>query len=190
MKTMPKEAQMLNGVNVTQMNETIAAVKETPAIAKFKFSAKNKWLDGAYNRSTIGDFYGAMETFRREQPFILENDEAPVLLGEDRAPNPVENLLHALAGCITTSMVYHAAARGLAIDELETSFEGDIDLHGFLGLRDDVRPGFQQIRVNVRIKGDLTDEQIRDIAKLAERFSPVFDTLTKGTNITMNAARK
>lgn len=187
---MPKVAQTVNGVDVTKMNETIAAVKETPAIARFKFSAKNKWLDGAHNRSTIAEYSGALETFHRERPFVLENDEAPVLLGEDRAPNPVENLLHALAGCITTTMVYHSAARGLVIDELETSFEGDIDLHGFLGLRDDVRPGYQQIRVNVRIKGDLTDEQIQDIAKLAEQFSPVFDTLTKGTNIMVKATRK
>lgn len=190
MKAMPKTAPSLNGVDVTKLNETIAAIKETPAMARFRFINNNQWLTGGHNRSTINEYYGALADQRREQPFVMDNDEPPILLGRDLAANPVEYVLHALAGCITTAMVFHAAARGIEIKELETSFEGDINVLGFLGLRDDVRPGYQSIRVTVRIKGDMTDEQLKEIGTFGPRFSPVFDTLSKGTQISLTAVRK
>jgi uncharacterized OsmC-like protein len=119
----------------------------------------------------------------------LEADEPAVLLGEDSAANPVEYLLHSLAACLTTSMVYHAAARGIHIEEVESSFEGDIDLHGFLDLDRDVRKGYQGIRVSFRIKADVPDEQLQEIVELGTGHSPVFDSLTKGVPVTVTAAR-
>jgi len=113
----------------------------------------------------------------------------PVLVGTDAAANPVEHLLHALAACMTTSMVYHAAARGIHIDEVESSLDGDIDLLGFLDLDENVRNGFKSIRVNFKIKADLSDEQLQQIGQLAPDRSPVFDTLTNGVPVSVNAER-
>ncbi len=96
-----------------------------------------RWVDGGENRSTIQGFYGAgQEDSSRTKAFEFVNGEPPVLLGNNEGANPVEFLLHALAGCVTTTFVLHAAARGIRIDSISTKMEGDIDLHGLLGLDD------------------------------------------------------
>ena len=169
---------VLNGVDVTQLFEAIELIRGNAEIAKFKFRNRNKWITGGLNRSTIGGYYGALEEHTREKPFVVDNDEPPVLLGEDRGPNPVEQVLHGLAGCITTTLVYHAAAKGIRIDEMETSFEGDLDLRGFLGLPGRTRNGYEEIRVKVRVKADAPREQVEELVRLAERRSPVFDIVS------------
>ena len=180
---------VVNGVVVDDLFTTIDAIKATPAIAKFNFRIRNQWESGSRNHSTVDDFYGATQELSRSKPFVLEADEPAVLLGKDIAANPVEYLLHALASCLTTSMVYHAAARGIHIQEVESSLEGDIDLHGFLELDKSVRRGFQGIRVNFKIKADVPDEQLSEIAKLGSAHSPVFDSLTNGVPVSVTATR-
>lgn len=177
---------LMNGVNLDQLFGTINAIRETPELANFKFRNSNRWINGGHNRSTVKDFYGAgKEDTSRTESFVLENDEAEVLLGEDHGPNPVENVLHALAGCLTTSLVYHAAAQGIRIDEVESTYEGDIDLHGFLGLSDDVRSGYQNIRVTFKIKGDASPEKLEELLMLAQKRSPVFDTVSNPVSVTV-----
>jgi uncharacterized OsmC-like protein len=171
--------KMVNGVDVERLFGTIEAVKENPEIAKFVFRSSNKWMGGGHNRSTIKGFYGAcQEDATRTEPFVLDADEPPVLLGEDKGPNPVEFVLHALAACMTTSLVYHAAARGIEIRSLETRFEGDLDLRGFLGLDESVRNGYQGIRVTFKIEGDASQEQLEELVEVSKGRSPVFDVVT------------
>ena len=189
MATARKFSTVVNGVMVDDLIDTIEAVKATPAIAKFKFSVDNQWQGGSQNCSTAHEFYGAAQTQSRPTPFVLRADEPAILLGKDTAANPVEHLLHALASCLTTSMVYHAAARGIHIQEIESSLEGDIDLHGFLDLDPKVRKGYQGIRVNFKIKADATDEQLQQIAKLGPGYSPVFDSITNGVPVAVTADR-
>jgi uncharacterized OsmC-like protein len=181
--------KIINGVNVDDLFTTVDAIKATPAIAKFKFRIQNQWQGASRNRSTVGEFYGAGQPQSRPTPFVLEADEPGILLGKDSAANPVEHLLHALASCLTTSMVYHAAARGIQIDEVESSFQGDIDLQGFLDLDENVRKGYQGIRVDFKVKADVPDAQLREIVALGTGHSPVFDSLTKGVPISVNAER-
>jgi uncharacterized OsmC-like protein len=117
----------------------------------------------------------------------MEADEPPILAGEDQAANPVEHLLHALASCLTTSMIAHAAVRGIAIEELESELEGDIDLNGFLGLDPNVPKGYTEIRASFRVKADPKDvEQIRSLAE----FSPVFNTITQGARVQVSVDLK
>jgi uncharacterized OsmC-like protein len=169
----------VNGVNVDELFKTIDAVKKAPVIATFKFRARNNWIEGGHNRTIIGNFYGTQAEHERNQPFVLEADEPPVLLGEDRAPNPVEYLLTALAACVTSSIVYHAAAKGIKINAMESRLEGDIDLQGFLGLRDDVPRGYKEIRMFFKIDADTPPEKLEEILRLGPTYSPVFDTVTR-----------
>jgi uncharacterized OsmC-like protein len=169
----------LNGVNVTALMETIRAVQSDPTLADFKFAASNRWLGGGLNRSTIDRFHGTNQEHKRQQPFVFMNDEPPVLLGEDRGANPVEFILHALAGCMTTTMAYHAASRGIEIDSIESSLEGDIDLNGLLQTDPSVPSGYQQIRVKMKVRGAGDAEQLRKLCQL----SPVFDTLTRPVDV-------
>ncbi|HLX83983.1 MAG TPA: OsmC family protein [Terriglobales bacterium] len=189
MATAQEVSKTINGVNVIDLFRTIDAIKATPAIAKFNFRIRNRWQGASQNRSTVNEFYGAGQELSRSKSFILDADEPAILLGNDQAANPVEHLLHALASCITTSMVYHAAARGITIDEVESSFEGDIDLHGFLDLDKEVRNGYQGIRVNFKIKADVPDEQLQEIVALGTGHSPVFDSLTNGVPVSVIAER-
>lgn len=179
----------INGVNVDQLFATINAIKDNPDLAKFKFRANNQWIGGGHNRTKIKDFYGAgQEDTSRKQTFVFDNDEPAVLLGEDNGANPVEFVLHALAGCLTSSLVYHAAAQGIKIDSVESSFEGDIDLHGFLGLNENVRNGYENIRVTFKIKADAPEEKLKELCELAQKRSPVFDTLTNRVPVSVQLA--
>lgn len=177
------EPRMMNGVDREALSGTIAAVKGDPTIAEFKFRLRNAWIDGGENRSTVDSYYGARQEMMHAQAFELVNDEPPVLLSGDKGPNPVEYVLHALAGCLTTSLVYHAAAHGVAVRGVATRFEGDLDLQGFLGLRDDVRRGFKDIRVVFEIDADADETRKRDLIAMAQRYSPVFDIVTNGTRV-------
>jgi len=190
MATAKKFSTVINGVMVDDLFATIDAVKATPAIAKFKFGVRNRWATGSQNSTTVDGLHGALQNLSRPKPFVLEADEPPILLGKDSAANPVEHLLHALASCLTTSMVYHAAARGIQIEEVESTLEGDIDLHGFLELDKKVRNGYQGIRVNFKIKADVPEEQLQEIVQLGAARSPVFDSLVHGVPVSITGSRK
>ena len=181
--------KVVNGVNVTALFQTVEAVKVNPLIAKFRFNVKNEWLGGAHNRSIINGFHGALQDIERPQAFELHADEHPILLGRDQGPNAGEYLLQALAACVTSTLVYHAAARGIVIEEVESTVEGDIDLRGFLGTDKSVRNGFQNIRMSFAICADLSDQELQELAKLGPTFSPVLDSLTKGVPVTVQAQR-
>jgi uncharacterized OsmC-like protein len=179
----------VNGVAVEDLSNTVDAIKATPAIAKFKFRIRNQWVDGSRNTSIADAFYGAGQGQSRPKPFVLEADEPTVLLGNDTAANPVEHLLHALASCLTTSMVYHAAARGIQIEEVESALEGDLDLRGFLDLDKNVRNGYQGIRIRFKIKADVPDAKLQELGQIGPARSPVFDSLTRGVPVSVTAER-
>ena len=112
---------IVNGVNVDQVINVIDNIEADAAFAKMQFRLKNRWIDGGLNRSSIKDFYGGREEDKtRTEAFTLDADEPKILAGDDSVPNPVEYVLHALAGCLTTSMVYHAAVRGIEIDAISS----------------------------------------------------------------------
>ena len=180
---------IVNGVDLDRLSATIDHVSAEPALARFQFRAGNHWVDGGYSRTTIKDFYGAghADTTRTEA-FTVDTDEPPVLLGENRAPNTVEYVLHALAACLSGTIVYHAAARGIALDGLETTIHGDLDVQGFLGLDSNVRPGYEQIRVALKISGDFDDDQLAELANLT-RYSPVRDIVTNPVPVAIDVAR-
>jgi uncharacterized OsmC-like protein len=165
-----------NGVNVSALFETVDAVVQTPQIADFQFRASNHWLGGDHNRTVIKGFQGAgAEHVHKNGPFVMDNAEPPILLGEDAAANPVEYVLHALAGCLTTTMTYHAAARGIEVKSITSELEGDLDLHGFLGLDDDVRKGFSVVRVKMQVNSDTDVETLQSLIQ----YSPVYDIVSK-----------
>jgi uncharacterized OsmC-like protein len=180
---------VVNGVDVDRLHATVEHVSADPSLARFQFRASNQWIDGGHNRTTIKGFYGAgAEDVSRSEPFVLDTDEPPVLLGRNLGPNAGEYLLHALAACLTGTIVYHAAARGIALSGLESTVEGDIDLQGFLGLDESVRPGFQQIRVSFKARGDFDDDQLAELAELTS-FSSIRDTVSNPVPVAIEVTR-
>jgi uncharacterized OsmC-like protein len=181
-----KKQGIVNGVDVDQLFATIEAIKGVPDIAKFQFRVKNSWINGGHSHIAISDFYGAQQDHRHEAPFELEADEHQALLGEDKGPNPVEYLLTGLSGCLTGALIYHAAARGIKIKGLQSRVEGDLDLRGFLGLSPDVKVGYENIRVYFKIDADVSEEQKEELLEMAQKYSPVFNTVTQPTPVSVS----
>lgn len=178
-----------NGVDTEQLFATLDAIKTDPTLARFQFRARNRWIDGAHNQTRIRDLYAAnQEDTSRAEEFVIDAGEPAILLGSDTGPNPVEYLLHALAACLTTSIVYVAAARGVHLTAVESTLEGDMDVQGALGLSDEYRNGFEQIRVSFRVQGDATEEKLREVVTRAQRRSAVFDMVTNGVPVTVDVA--
>lgn len=187
---MVAEAQTsVNGVNVDQLESTVNAIKANPELARFRFRSATEWISGAHSRTRIQGFFGAGgEDTSRPRPFVLDGDEPPVLLGSNTGANAVEVILHALASCLTVGFIYNAATQGIDVESLDFSLEGDLDLHGFLGLSDEVRPGYQQIRLTYRVKTDASRAKIEELCAHTQRTSPVLDILTNPVPVTITLA--
>lgn len=176
----------LNGVNVEQLVATINAIKSNPGLARFTFRATSDWMHGGRSRTKIQGFYGAgQEDTSRTKPFVLEGDEPPVLLGTNSAPNAVEAVLHALASCLAVGFIYNAAAQGITVESLQFKLEGDLDLHGFLGLSDQTRAGFQNIRVSYRVRTDAPRQKVVDLCAYVQKTSPVLDIIRNPVPVTV-----
>jgi uncharacterized OsmC-like protein len=178
--------ETLNGLDLKQLHETVDAIKADPEIARFEFRNANEWIQGGENRSTIQAFYGAKawDTSRTE-PFVFTNGEPPQLLGANEGANPVEFLLHALAGCVTTTTVLHAAARGIRIESISTRLRGQIDVQGLLDLDPSVSPGYESIEIEMDIQADCSEEEIDELLAYAEGHSPVCNTVCRPVPVTL-----
>ena len=186
-RQIPDNDGFVNGIHMETLQGTVNAIEQEPDLGKCRFRARNQWLGGNHNCTTITGFYGARQEIPHKQSFELHADEPPILAGGDEGANPVEHLLNALAACVTTSMVAHAAVRGIHIEELESELEGDIDLRGFLGLSSEVPKGFTEIRIRFKVKADV--DNMERLQRLTS-YSPVFNTLTQGTKVDIQVEAK
>ena len=176
-----------NGVDVPRLFATLDAVKGQNEIAKFQFRASNTWVNGTHNRSQLSGFFGAMQEMEHKNVTVLDADHPAVLVGEDHGPTPIEFVLHAIAACLTSGVANIAAARGIQLQKVTSTVEGDIDLLGILGLSDGtVRNGYQQIRVTFHIEGDADDEKLRGLVEQSRRRSAVYDVLTNPTPVVID----
>lgn len=177
--------RIVNGVNVGDVEQLVGNIQQDATLAQSRFRLTNKWVKGGHNQSRVTGFFSGGQDHEHLQEFSIDADEPPVLAGSDVGANPVEYLLSSLAACLTTTLVYHAAVRGIEIRALEAEVEGNLDLRGFLGLSDEVRQGFEGIRVAYRI--DTDPENVDTLRELME-LSPVYDMTRNGTNVAVSIA--
>jgi uncharacterized OsmC-like protein len=183
-------ATLVNGFETEAIGQIVGALSNDKALAKFQFRASNQWIGGGENRSSVQGFFGAgAEDRSRRTPFTIVNGEPPLLLGNNEGPNPGEYVLHALAGCVTTTAVLHAAARGIHVKSISTELSGDIDLQGLLDLDPAVRPGYQQITVKMDIEADCDDQTLDELLEFACAHSPMCDTLRRPVPVTLERVR-
>ena len=169
-----------NGVDMEALGKTVKAIQDDPSLGKSTFRIRNKWVSGGHNQTTVQNFESLGQDNAHAKDFELHADEPPALGGTDLGANPVEHLLNSLAACVTTSMVAHAAVRGIPVEEVESQVEGDIDLNGFLGLNPRTPKGYQNIRITFKVKA--AEKDLPKLRELAE-FSPVYNTITHSANI-------
>src|ERR1700756_5104832 len=179
MTTVAAQSQR-NGVDVAKLFATLDAVKAPPEAASFRFGVTNRWISGTHNRNEISTFYGVGAEQQHDTTFAIEADHPAVLVGGDAAPTPAELLLAGLGNI--------AAVRKINLESVESRVEGDIDLRGILGLSDEVRNGFSQIRVSFRVRGDASPAALRQLVQQAVARSAVYDVLTHGVPISVDVA--
>jgi uncharacterized OsmC-like protein len=187
---MTTTAPVRNGVDTAVLFASLDAVTANPGLAHFQFRATNRWIGGAHNRSEIKGFYAVgREDTSRAEPFVLDAGEPTVLLGTDTGPNGAEYLLHALAACVTTSLVYVAAARRVRLTEVESTVVGDMDVRGGFGINtDDYRNGFESITMSIRVRGDAPPEKLREVVMRGRARSAVLDMVTNGVPVSFDVA--
>lgn len=182
-------ATVCNGVDVGQLMGTVEAIKKDPRLARFQFRARSEWQGGGRSLTRIQGFYGAgQEDTSRARPFEVGGDEPPVLLGANTAPNALETVLAGLASCLAVGYAYNAAAQGIEIQSLDFDLEGDVDLHGFLGLSDTVRPGFSNLRLTCRVKADAPRQKLEELCDYVQRTSPVLDIVRNPVSVSVKLA--
>lgn len=157
-------ATIVNGVDVDKLKALIEAVKADPSKGQVEFETKTSWMEEAYSKTKI-------------RGFSMEADEPRGLLGSDRAPNAVELVLASLGSCLSVGFAYNAAAMGINIRSLDIDIKGNLDLRGFLGISDSIRPGYQKITATCRIDCDAPKEKLEELYKIVRRTSPLGDIL-------------
>ena len=181
-----KKNNGFNGVNTQVLNTVFESMRNHPEMAKATFSVKSAWNGGFSVTSTSKGFRIGGQNIERNTEYRTQHDFPDQLSGEGRGPTVCESCMSSLAACLTQTIVAHATSRGIQIDSIDIDVEGDVDLRGFTGISNDVRPGAQQFRVNMNIKSNnASKEQINELYEIGKRFSPAFDTLTNGTSVVL-----
>ena len=178
----------VNGVDTATLFATIDAVRAQPDLARFQFRVANRWVSGTHNRAVIDRFYGAGQEHHHAKETVLDVDHPAVLVGDDNGPTPAEYLLHALGACLMSGLGNIAAARGIELDEVTATVEGDIDLRGILGIDGTVRNGFDGIRVVFHVKGAAEAEKLAALVRQSQARSAVYDVVTNGVPVSIDVA--
>jgi uncharacterized OsmC-like protein len=174
-----------NGVNVQALLDARAALTDAPEAAQFTWRASNEWLRGTHSRSEITGFFGLGEDHDHRSTWSFDADHPEVFASEDNGPTPVEYVLVGLASCLTAGVAAVAQNRGIQLNRVEATIEGDMDILGILGADPDVRNGFNGIRVHYKIDADATPEEIEALVAQSQKRSAVFDVVTNPTSVTV-----
>jgi uncharacterized OsmC-like protein len=180
------EPTSANGVDLPNLVQTMETLGRQPELAAFRYRATSRWVVGTHSRTTIDRFCGAGAQHVHAQDLAFDADHPQVLVGADQGATPAELLLHALGACIMAGVANSASLRGVVLHEVEASMEGDLDVRGMLGLSDEVRNGYQQVRVGIRIEGDAPPEVLEEIVAESQARSGVLDALTHGVDVVVD----
>ncbi len=167
----------MNGIDIKKLRKAIDILEKDPDRAIFTFHAVNEWAGGTRSNTSIGGHTEGQTIIHHGRTFLVESDEPAELMGLDKAPSPLDSLIHALAACLSFTIVYQAVTQGIKLNKLVITVDGDIDIHGLLGLSEEVRPGFQDIRVTVDIDSDVPREKIEALVNSIPKVSPLIDSL-------------
>ncbi|WP_311224289.1 MULTISPECIES: OsmC family protein [unclassified Acidovorax] len=162
----------LNGIDVVGLKSFVSAVKDDPKKGIAQFSVNTNWEGQTRTVATTSEYVLGGQKHQRH--FEIAADEPGELLGKNSAPNPQEVLMAALNACMSVGYVANAAAMGIAIEKLQITTEGELDLRGFLGLDANVKPGYEQVRYTVTLRTNAPKEKVQELHELVMRTSPNF----------------
>ena len=187
MTTETKTAE--NGVNVAALLGAREALGKAPEAAKFKWRATSEWLKGTHSRSSVEGFYGLGSEQKHRQPYQFDSDHPEVFASEDKGATPVEMVLVGLAGCLTAGIAAVAQHRNIQLKSVKATLEAGMDIQGILGVDENVRNGFDGIKVHYEIDADATEAQIAALVAQSQKRSAVFDIMTNPTDVTVTSKK-
>ena len=180
------EAPTDNGVNVQALLDARMALVDAPEGAQFTWRASNTWVRGTHSRSAITDFFGLGAEQSHRSSWSFEADHPEVFASDDSGPTPVEYVLVGLASCLTAGIAAVAQNRGIQLNSVQATIEGDMDILGILGGDPETRNGFNEIRVHYDIDADAPPEEIEALVAQSQKRSAVFDAVTNPTSVTVH----
>jgi uncharacterized OsmC-like protein len=181
--TTTQESPVSNGVNVQALLDARNALADAPEGAQFTWRATNEWVVGTHSESTVEEFFGLGDDQTHKSTFQFSADHPEVFASEDKGATPVEFVLVGLASCLTAGVAAVAQNRGIQLNSVKATIEGDMDILGILGGDPEVRNGFNAIRVNYEIDADASPQEIEAIVAQSQKRSAVFDVITNPTNV-------
>ena len=184
------QKQVNNGVNVEALVGARDALSKEPAGARFTWRATNNWVNGTHSRTSVKEFYGLGGDQSHKTEFTFEADHPEIFASEDKGATPVELVLTGLASCLTAGIAAIAQFRNIQLRSVKATLEGGMDILGILGGDEDVRNGFDGIKVTYEIDADATKEQIEALVAQSQKRSAVFDIVTNPTNVAVEVVKK
>lgn len=169
-KTMPETTSVVNGFNTGDVKDLIGRVANDADQGQTNWRVSTSWKGGAKTETRVKGYTIGHQNV--EKDFVIYTDEPLELGGTNSQANPQETLMAALNACMTVGYAVGCAMEGIELEELRIETEGDIDLRGFLGVDPDVKPGYDEIRYTVYIKGKGTEEQFRKVHETVTATSP------------------
>ena len=179
------ERQVDNGVNVQALLDARKALSDAPEAAKFQWRASCKWISGTHSHSTIRNFSGLGAEQKHRTEFSFDADHPEIFASEDKGPTPVEYVLVGLTSCLTAGIAAVAQNRGIQLRSVTATIEGSMDIQGILGIDQDVRNGFDGIKVRYKIDADATPAEIKALVAQSQKRSAVFDIITNPTDVSV-----
>lgn len=184
-----QEMTVRNGVNVEALLGARQALTEAPEAARFKWRATSEWVNGTHSRASVDGFFGLGGEQKHRQAFQYDTDHPEVFAAEDNGATPVEMILVGLAGCLGAGIASVAQNRNIQLRSVKATLEAGMDLQGILGIDDNVRNGFDGIKVHYEIDADATEEEIAALVAQSQKRSAVFDILTNPTDVMVTASK-
>jgi uncharacterized OsmC-like protein len=188
MTTAKDDKPVNNGVNVDALFGAQEALAKAPEAARFKWRSTVEWINGTHSRSTIEGFYGLGAEQKHKKKFTFDSDHPEIFAAEDNAATPVEMVLAGLAGCLTAGVAAVAQARKIQLRSVSATLEAGMDIRGILGVDEDVRNGFDGIKVTYKIDADASPADIKAIVAQSQKRSAVYDIVTNPTNVSVEVA--
>ena len=174
-----------NGVNVGALLGAREALTKAPEAAQFKWRATVKWVNGTHSKSTVEGFYGLGSEQKHKSQFVFEADHPEIFASEDKGATPVELVLAGLASCLTAGVAAVAQLREIQLRSVSATLEAGMDIRGILGADEDVRNGFDGVKVTYKIDADASPEDIKALVAQSQKRSAVYDIITNPTNVTV-----
>lgn len=175
-----------NGVNVQALLDAREVLKGAPAAAQFTWRASSTWQHGVHSTTTVQNYFGLGQEQQHKRERVFEADHPETFAAPDDGITPIEYLLVGLAGCLTAGVASVAQNRGIQLNSVQATVEGDHDIRGILGADTDVRNGFNDIKVTFTIDADASQADIEALVAQSQKRSAVFDALTNPTNVTVD----